>query len=77
MMGANYRKPNQETREWDMIPRWMNISLIVLKWMMVMIPFIICSTMMFVTEMNMNQEWMWTCIYIMSLMNIINMTDKK
>ena len=64
-------------REWDLAPRWMSISLIVLKWMMVMMPFAICSVMMFVTEMSMTENYMWTCIYIMSLMNIINMTDKK
>ena len=61
----------------SMMPRWMNVSLIVLKWMMVMIPFVICSIMLFVTEMNTNQEWMWTCIYIMSLTQIIKMADEK
>ena len=58
-------------------PRWMRVSLIVLKWMMVMMPFVICSIMMFVTEMSMTENWMWTCIYIMSLMNIIRMADEK
>ena len=33
--------------------------------------------MLFVTEMNTNQEWMWTCIYIMSLTQIIKMADEK
>ena len=61
----------------SMMPRWMTLSMVVLKWMMVMLPFVICSIMLFVTEMNTNQEWMWTCVYIMSLMNIINMADKK
>ena len=61
----------------SMIPRWMSLSLMVLKWMMVMLPFVICSIMMFVTEMNTNQEWMWTCIYIMSLTQIIKMADEK
>ena len=61
----------------SMIPRWMSLSLMVLKWMMVMLPFVICSIMLFVTEMNTNQEWMWTCIYIMSLTQIIKMADEK
>ena len=61
----------------DMMPKWMNVSMMVLKWMMVMLPFIICSIMLFVTEMNTNQEWMWTCIYIMSLVQIINMSNEK
>ena len=61
----------------SMIPRWMSLSMMVLKWMMVMLPFVICSIMMFVTEMNTNQEWMWTCIYIMSLTQIIKMADEK
>ena len=61
----------------DMMPRWMNLSMMVLKWMMVMLQFVICSIMMFVTEMSMTENWMWTCIYMMSLMNIIKMTDEK
>ena len=60
-----------------LMPRWMSLSLMVLKWMMVMLPFVICSIMMFVTEMSMTENWMWTCIYIMSLMNIIRMADEK
>jgi len=64
-------------QEWDLAPRWMMVSLYVLKWMMVMMPFVICSIMMFVTEMSSTENWMWTCVYIMSLMNIINMADKK
>ena len=61
----------------SMMPRWMTLSMMILKWMMVMIPFVICSIMLFVTEMNTNQEWMWTCIYIMSLTQIIKMADEK
>ena len=61
----------------SMMPRWMTLSMMVLKWMMVMLPFVICSIMMFVTEMSMTENWMWTCIYMMSLMNIIKMTDEK
>ena len=61
----------------DMMPKWMNVSMMILRWMMVMIPFVICSVMMFVTEMSSTENWMWTCIYIMSLMNIIKMTDEK
>ena len=61
----------------SMMPRWMTLSMMVLKWMMVMLPFVICSIMLFVTEMNTNQEWMWTCIYIMSLTQIIKIADEK
>jgi len=76
MMGANYRKPNQDVKI-EMMPRWMNITLYVMKWMMTMLPFIICSIMMFVSEMSTTENWMWTCIYIMSLVNIIKMADEK
>ena len=61
----------------NMMPIWMTLSMMILKWMMVMLPFVICSIMMFVTEMSMSENWMWTCIYIMSLMNIIRMADEK
>ena len=61
----------------SMMPRWMILSMVVLKWMMVMMPFVICSIMMFVTEMSTTENWMWTCIYIMSLTQIIKMADEK
>ena len=75
-MKNNYRRRHNDVQI-DLIPRWMSLSMMVLKWMMVMIPFVICSIMMFVTEMNTNQDLMWTCIYIISLMNIIKMADEK
>ena len=61
----------------DMMPKWMNISMIILKWLMVMLPFIISSIVFFVYDISGIDEWMWTCIYIMSLTKIIDMADSK
>ena len=58
-------------------PRWMIISLTVLKWFMVMMPFLISRIGFFVADVSGVDEWMWTCIYIMSLMKIIDMADAK
>ena len=57
-------------------PRWMRISLYVLKWVMVMMPFVICNLVFFFTEISTTDNLMWTCIYIMSLMKIIDMSDE-
>ena len=61
----------------DMMPRWMHLSMMVLKWMMVMLPFVICSIMFFVSELSTTENWMWTCIHIMACWNIIKMADEK
>ena len=61
----------------DKMPKWMNISMIILKWLMVMLPFIISSIVFFVYDVSGINEWMWTCIYIMSLTKIIDMADSK
>ena len=66
-----------KANDWIVEPKWMKVSLMILKWMMVMMPFVICSIMMFVTEMSSTENWMWTCIYVMSLMRIIDMADGK
>ena len=58
-------------------PRWMTLSLIVLKWIMVITPFLISSVVYFAVDVSGVDEWMWTCIYIMSLMKIIDMVDEK
>ena len=58
-------------------PRWMTVSLIILKWIMVMMPFLISSIVFFAVDVSGVDEWMWTCIYILSLMKIIDMADGK
>ena len=63
--------------DWIVEPRWMSVSLIVLKWMMVLMPFIISSIVFFVYELSTTENWMLTWIYIMSLMKIIDMADRK
>ena len=63
--------------DFGLAPKWMNVTLIVLKWLMVMLPFIISSIVFFVYDISGIDEWMWTCIYIMSLIKIIDMADSK
>ena len=68
MMGANYRKPNQE----------MEISMIILKGVIVLIPFIISSIAMFYeSDMGIMESGLWNCIWLMSLLHIINYADEK
>ena len=58
-------------------PRWMRVSLYVLKWVMVMTPFTICSVIFLIQgEMSMTEEWLWTCVYILSCLAILNMTNE-
>ena len=46
MMGANYRKPNQDMKI-DMMPKWMDTIMIICKWFIYTMPFIITSVMFF------------------------------
>ncbi len=57
-------------------PRWMKVSLLMCKWFIAIIPFIITSVMFISsTEMTMWDNWMLTCVYILSLSNVINTLD--
>ena len=77
MMGANYRKPNQDV-EIEMMPKWMNITMIICKWFIYTMPFIITSVMFFMkSEMTLWDNWLLTCVYLLSLANIITMVNEK
>ena len=72
MMGANYRKPNQEM-EIDIMPKWMRISLFTLKWTMIFFPMVISGIMLYADNNNL----MWTCIWILSCSQMIRLSDEK
>ena len=78
MMGANYKKPNQEEMKITFIPKWLRISMIILKGTIVLIPFIISSIAMFYeSDMNIMESGLWNCIWLMSLLHILNYADEK
>ena len=77
MMGANYKKPKREEFKIDMIPVWMKLTMTMCKWFICTMPFIITSIMFLLkSEMTLWDNWLLTCIYLLSLANIINMADK-
>ena len=58
-------------------PRWMRISLYVLKWIMVMIPFVVSSIALFYEpNMSISESGIWNCIWMISLIKIIDMSDE-
>ena len=78
MMGANYRKPNQQEMKIDIIPKWLRIGMIIVKGSMVLIPFIISSIAMFYeSNMSIMESGLWNCIWLMSLLQIINYANEK
>ena len=74
MMGANYgRRKEDNGFNISMFPKWMNIIMIVCKWLICMIPFIICSFMLFFTsEITLWDNWLLTAVYLLSLGNVVN-----
>ena len=77
MMGANYGR-RKEDISIDIIPKWLRISMIILKGVIVLIPFIISSIAMFYeSDMNIMESGLWNCIWIMSLLHILNYADEK
>jgi len=57
----------------SMMPKWMNISLFVLKWTMIFFPMVISGIMLYVDNNNL----MWTCIWILSCSQMIRLADEK
>jgi hypothetical protein len=77
MMGANYgRRKDDDNIGISMIPKWMNIIMIICKWFISTIPFVICSFLMFFqSEMSLWNNMLLTCVYLLSLSSIINSLD--
>ena len=62
----------------DIIPKWLRITMIIVKGSMMLIPFIISSIAMFYeSDMNIMESGLWNCIWLMSLLHIINYADEK
>ena len=73
----NYRRRYDDVKI-DLIPKWLRISMIILKGTIVLIPFIISSLAMFYeSDMGIMESGLWNCIWIMSLLQIINYADEK
>ena len=77
MMGANYgRRKDDDNIGISMIPKWMNITMIICKWLIGIIPFFVCSLMYFFqSEMSLWDNLLLTSVYLLSLSNIINSLD--
>ena len=62
----------------SMMPKWMSMTMTICKWFIYTMPFIITSVMFFMkSEMTLWDNWLLTCVYLLSLANIINMTNEK
>ena len=77
MMGANYGRRKEDIGI-DIIPKWLRILMIILKGTIVLIPFIISSIAMFYeSDMGIMESGLWNCIWLMSLLHILNYADEK
>ena len=77
MMGTNYGRRKEDIGI-DIIPKWLRISMVILKGSMVLIPFIISSIAMFYeSDMGIMESGLWNCIWLMSLLHILNYADEK
>ena len=65
-------------KEINLIPKWLRISMIIIKGVIVLTPFIISSIAMFYeSDMGIMESGLWNCIWLMSLLHILNYADEK
>ena len=77
MIGKNYGRRKEDIGI-DIIPKWLRISMIILKGTIVLIPFIISSIAMFYeSDMGIMESGLWNCIWLMSLLHKLNYADEK
>ena len=77
MMGANYgrRKEDSEMRI-SLFPKWVDMMMVISKYMIIFTPFIIASIMMFFRPESIYDNWLLTCVYLLSLNNLLWSTEK-
>ena len=74
-MKSNWKRRRDDVKI-SMVPDWMNIVMIVCKWFICVMPFVICSLLMFFkSEMSLWDNMLLTCVYLLSLSNVINCLD--
>tara|TARA_Y100001963_G_C6504006_1_gene319119 strand:- start:230 stop:466 length:237 start_codon:yes stop_codon:yes gene_type:complete len=63
--------------EFNMMPKWLTLTMFVCKWLMVMIPFVVSSIALFwESNMSIMDSGLWNCIWMLSLVKIIDMTNE-
>ena len=73
----NMRRSHNDVKI-DLIPRWLRITMIIVKGSLVVIPFIISSIAMFYEpNMGIMENCIWNCIWMFSLLHMINYVDEK
>ena len=77
MMRANYgRRKDDNEMKISLFPKWVDIMMIISKYMIIFTPFIIASIMMFFRPESIYDNWLLTCVYLLSLNNLLWSTEK-
>ena len=60
----------------SLMPKWLNKVMNVCKYFLYIIPFICCSIAMLIEGTPTSQSYILTAVYCLSLLKLIEMTDK-
>tara|TARA_Y100000361_G_scaffold20472_1_gene15932 strand:+ start:300 stop:566 length:267 start_codon:yes stop_codon:yes gene_type:complete len=76
MMGANYGRRKDDEMNISMLPTWMDKLMNVCKYFLYIVPFLCCSIAMLVEGTSTSQSYVLTAVYCLSLLKLIELTDK-
>ena len=77
MMGVNYgRRKDDNEMKISLFPKWIDMMMVISKYMIIFTPFIIASIMMFFRPESVYDNWLLTCVYLLSLNNLLWSTEK-
>ncbi len=77
MMGVNYgRRKDDNEMKISLFPKWVDMMMVISKYMIIFTPFIIASIMMFFRPESVYDNWLLTCVYLLSLNNLLWSTEK-
>jgi hypothetical protein len=75
MANKTYKRRRNDVKI-DMFPRWLDVTMIICKWFILLTPFVMASVMtMFHSYESAWDNWLVTCVYLLSLSNLIHYLD--
>ncbi len=75
-MKSSYKRRHDDIKI-SMFPKWLDMTMIVCKWLILFTPFVMVSVMtLFHSYEYAWDNWLVTCVYLLSLGNLISIIDK-
>mgnify|MGYP003115983961 CR=1 FL=1 len=65
----------KEDRKWNLVPSWIDTTMVICKWFLFIMPFICISIAMWLEPSATSLSYVITAVWCLSLLKLIELTD--